>query len=74
MSGGVALPMNCSSHTSKHPPDIILRRSSTRPSTMLAVIEAGNKANVGLVPKPHKQSGNETLQYSPHPPQVRSVG
>ena len=44
----MALPVNCSasacmhgviSHTSRRPTDVILRRSFTRPSTALAVIE-----------------------------------
>ena len=39
-SGGVALPVNCAiSHDSRRPPDVILRRSFTKPSTVLAVIE-----------------------------------
>ena len=43
MSGSVALPLNCMhgaiSHASRRSPDVILRRSFTRPSTTLAVIE-----------------------------------
>ena len=52
-------------HASKHPPDVILRRSFTRPSTTLAVIEGlhGNKANsihsptiqLPLIPSFHDQ-------------------
>ena len=50
----MALPVNCSaigmiSHVSKCPPDVILRRSFTRPSTALAVIEGGEMRLVLLV-------------------------
>ena len=51
MSGGVALPVNCSvmhgrhvSHTSRRPPDIILCMSFTRPSTTLGDRRPGNEA------------------------------
>ena len=42
--------MHCSSpEVSKHPPDVILHRSFTRPTTVLAVLKAWERGYISLL-------------------------
>ena len=62
------------SHTSRHPPDIILRRSFTRPSTVLAVIEGLGMRLGGSGTEAMRLGGGKDLGIQPDGTEDLSVG